>query len=61
MIGSINQILVEVHRSPQKAIPFFETVQKKGYVNFHKESTMLKNQCCYNYSFLRLSKSFFQQ
>lgn len=55
----INQILVEVHSAPKQAIPFFETFQRHGYVTFHKENSLSKNGCCYEYSFLRLSKSFF--
>jgi len=58
--NNIGQILVEVHGSPKEAISFFTTMQEKGYVTFHKESTLSKDGCCYEYSFLRMHKKFFK-
>lgn len=57
---NIGQVLVEVHGSPQDyAIPFFEAMQEKGYVTFHKENSLSKDGCCYEYSFLRMRRTFF--
>lgn len=55
------QILVEVHNSPRRlANDLFETMQKRGYVTFHKEpNTQFCAGKCQNYSFLKLAPEFF--
>lgn len=55
------QILVEVHKSPPQAIDFFDTMQQKGYVTFHKEpNTIFGGGNCQEYAMLKLAPNFFE-
>ena len=60
-VPRLNQILVELHRSPpKKVLPFFNTLLEQGYVTFHKEPNIQHSQGnCIEFSFLKLEKSFF--
>jgi hypothetical protein len=57
----IRQIQVEVHRAPEPAIPFFLTLQDEGYVTFHKEANTMALGICYEYAFMKLKHSFFDE
>jgi len=55
----IRQIQVELHSMHKNVINFFETLQKAGYVTFHKEANTIIKGKCYEYAFLKLDKAFF--
>ena len=56
----IRRILVEVHRVPMNAIDFFVTLQKAGYVTFHKEPNIQSGGGeCIEYGMLKLDMDFF--
>jgi hypothetical protein len=55
----IRQIQVEVHNVNTHAIKFFESLQKAGYVTFHKEANTIAKGDCYEYAFMKLKDSFF--
>jgi len=55
----IRQILLEAHYVKKTTIPFFNRLQKEGYVTFHKEAnTMGCHGDCIEYGFLKLDPSF---
>ena len=60
-VPRLQQILVELHRSPpKKVLQFFNTLLEHGYVTFHKEPNIQHSQGnCIEYSFLKLKSSFF--
>jgi len=59
-IPSLQQIQVELHNAPAKAIDFFGTMEDAGYVRFHKEPNIQFNDgSCIEYAFLKLEKEFF--
>jgi len=60
--ASLRQILVEVHQSPRdKADNFFLSMQKAGYVTFHKEPNIqYAGGKCVEYAFIKLEDSFFE-
>jgi hypothetical protein len=60
-IPPINQILVEVHRSPKdKVIDFFDDMYNEGYATFHKEfNTQYARGNCVEYAFMKLDKDYF--
>jgi len=55
----IRQIQVELHSLHKNVINFFETLQKAGYVTFHKEANTIVQGRCYEYAFLKLDEAFF--
>eukprot|EP00547_Thalassionema_nitzschioides_P014303 CAMPEP_0194236982 /NCGR_PEP_ID=MMETSP0158-20130606/4124_1 /TAXON_ID=33649 /ORGANISM="Thalassionema nitzschioides, Strain L26-B" /LENGTH=374 /DNA_ID=CAMNT_0038970903 /DNA_START=11 /DNA_END=1135 /DNA_ORIENTATION=- len=59
-IPSMQQLQVELHGAPQRAIPFFTHMEESGYVRFHKEPNIQFNDgSCLEYAFLKLDKEFF--
>lgn len=57
----MNQILVEVHNKPR--IDFFESLQRAGYVTFHKESNLIgarPDNVAVEYAMVKLAPEFFQ-
>jgi len=55
----IRQIQVQVNSVHKNVINFFETLQKAGYVTFHKEANTIEQGRCYEYAFLKLDEAFF--
>ena len=51
----VKMLLLEIHDSPSTAVDFFLTLQKAGYVIYHKEVT----GSCAEYGFVKLEQSFF--
>ena len=59
--ATLQQILVEVHRTPKNKVhDFFLGMQKAGYVTFHKEANLFTGGKCVEYAFLKMKDSFFQ-
>jgi len=57
----LKQILVEVHNHPDGADSFFRSLQRFGYVIFHKEPNIkFGGGKCVEYAFIKLENSFFQ-
>lgn len=55
----IRQFLVETHGVPKNATSFFTSIQKAGYVMFHKDSTPTGLGNHAEFSFLKLKPEFF--
>jgi hypothetical protein len=53
------QILVEIHGAPEKTNSFFQTIQKEGYVIFHKGVNTEGSGNEQEYGFLKLTPDFF--
>lgn len=56
----IRQVQVETHGWDNQTLAFFEDMRKAGYVMFSKEANVLAMGTCYEFSFLKLKKSFFE-
>lgn len=57
----LKQILVEVHNHPDEADSFFRSLQRFGYVTFHKEPNIkFGGGKCVEYALLKLENSFFE-
>jgi len=58
----INQLLVEVHGTPEKHVNgFFDKMREENYVIFHKEpNTQTFGGSCQDYAFLKLRPEFFE-
>lgn len=61
-VTSINQLLVEVHGTPEEYVnDFFERIEEENYAIFHKDSDTQNFQgTSQDYAFLKLDKSFFK-
>ncbi len=59
---SVTQLLIELHNAPYQVNDFFLEMRRHGFVIFHKEANTIDNNQggqSQEYSFLRLSKDFF--
>mmetsp|Transcript_21682 Transcript_21682/g.45821 ORF Transcript_21682/g.45821 Transcript_21682/m.45821 type:complete len:383 (-) Transcript_21682:277-1425(-) len=57
-IPVLHQILVEVHGVPNTAPFFFDTLERAGYVRFHKEPNIQFNPGCIEYAMLKVDTQF---
>lgn len=62
-LSSIQQLLVEVHGTPEPTVnEFFERITKENYVIFHKDANTEKFAgASQDYAFLKLASAFFQK
>ena len=57
----IHQIQVEVHGAPgQTALNFFDSLDRAGYLRFHKEPNIQYNPSCVGYAFVKVEKTFME-
>jgi len=57
----LHQLLVEVHGAPgQTAIDFFDSLERAGYLRFHKEPNIQYNPGCIEYAFVKVETSFME-
>ncbi|EJK74669.1 hypothetical protein THAOC_03642 [Thalassiosira oceanica] len=55
----MHQILVEVHKAPiDKVLNFFDSLEKEGYLRFHKEPNIQWSADCIEYAFVKVEKEF---
>lgn len=61
-LSMIQQLLVEVHGTPEQVVnPFFERMRDENYVIFHKDANTEEFAgTSQDYAFLKLSKDFFK-
>mmetsp|Transcript_14247 Transcript_14247/g.25736 ORF Transcript_14247/g.25736 Transcript_14247/m.25736 type:complete len:113 (-) Transcript_14247:607-945(-) len=55
----IQQVLLQMHGTPYMANELFLAMQEAGYVIFHREAEFSGSGEVYDYSWLKLSPSFF--
>ena len=57
----LHQILVEVHEAPKdKALDFFNSLERAGYLRFHKEPNIQWGPSCIEYGFIRVNEPFLE-
>ena len=61
----LHQIQVELHRAPAKdgaggAIDFFDSMERAGYLRFHKEPNIQWAPDCVEYGFIKVEKTFME-
>ena len=50
---------MEVHEAPKdKALDFFDSLERAGYLRFHKEANIQWGPSCIEYAFIRVDESF---
>ena len=55
----LHQILVEVHEAPKHAVlDFFDSLERNGYLKFHKEPNIMWAPHCLEYAFVKVKRSF---
>ena len=55
----LHQVLVEVHEAPKNtALGFFDSLERAGYLTFHKEPNIQWGPSCIEYAFVRVAKPF---
>ena len=61
-IPLLHQIQVELHNAPgQKAIDFFDTFERAGYLRFHKEANIqFSDGECIEYAFVKVEEKFLE-
>ena len=51
--------MVEVHKAPKdKALDFFDSLERAGYLRYHKEPNIQWGPDCIEYAFVRVDKPF---
>ncbi len=60
-IPLLHQILVEVHHAPKdKVLDFFDSIERAGYLRFHKEPNIQFDAGCIEYAFVKVDKIFME-
>ncbi|KAL7527511.1 hypothetical protein ACHAWF_002207 [Thalassiosira exigua] len=55
----LHQILVEVHKAPRLvALDFFGSLERAGYLRFHKEPNIQYEPSCVEYAFVKVGQAF---
>jgi hypothetical protein len=58
-VPMLHQILVEVHQAPKNVVlDFFDSLDRDGYLRFHKEANIMFDPKCLEYAFVKVKKSF---
>ena len=58
-IPMLHQILVEVHGAPKdKALDFYDSMEKEGYLRFHKEPNIQWDPNCIEYAMVKVDREF---
>jgi len=58
-IPLLHQILVEVHHAPKdKALDFYSSLERNGYLRFHKEPNIQWDPGCIEYAFVKVDEAF---